>query len=213
MGAVVTAPEPQEVTTMTETVAPATEEKAEVQEEQLQEVVQEETPSLEDVAKADTVGEQVAPALLARVEVLEKEKDAMREQLEKAQQAAQKERDLRERREWLEKARAMPAVPVKADELAEKFHSLAKADAELAAWFEAALQAVDAQLRDSGLFVETGTSKEPGEETIIEKAERLKAEGKYETFKDALLDLSAQGGWNYLRERRQALTMSGLKED
>jgi hypothetical protein len=174
---------------------------------QEEEVTQEETVvEVEPVEKQDTVADAVAPEVTEALAELQKANDAMRQRLEKAEQVATAERDKRERREWLEKARAVSCVPVKADELAEQLHYLAKTDDERAEWWVAALKAVSEQLRDAGLFAEAGTSQTPDEgATLIEKAEALVKEGKAEDVREALLQLPADEAADYLRSRRKAL--------
>lgn len=191
-----------------------TPEEAEMSEEQViveeQEVVEDAqvdvTPEdgVEDapqtVEKADTVANHVDEVTKAKLD------DAL-VRLQKTEELLAKEQERRERAEWLQKASVIVAIPVKADELADKLYAVAKHDLELAEWFTEALKAADAQAQEAGLFKERGTSQEGGESQDLDAACKMAVEkGEFENYGDAFVALSADPRFaGYLRDRRRTM--------
>lgn len=177
----------------------------EVQQELAKQAETEPDPDPEPIDKPGNDGADQTAALEKafndRLQTIEK---AHKDKIEALAVELEKAKDERERREWLEKAQSMPAVPVKAEELAEKLHALAKSDGDLAGWFEATLKAVDAQLRDAGLYKEVGTSQEGEELSLVEKATKLAKEQDI-PLKEALLQVNPEEGYDYLRQRRKTM--------
>lgn len=190
--------EQEEVAKMSEKVAPKTEEVEEQGAEPVE--ARQEEPTVE-VEKADTVAQRLPAEMQIRMEELMKESVELKERLEKAEQIAQAERDLRERREWLEKAQAVAAGPAKPEELAEKLHTLAKSDGEAAEWFLKQFEATGQMLKDAGAWAEVGTSQEPEVLTMLEKVDKGVAEGK--SVQEVIATLSADEQRAYLRESRK----------
>lgn len=141
--------------------------------------------------------EAATQATLARLEKAEQE-------LEKARESARQERDARQRVTYIEKARELQYLGVNADDLGGILHRLAKADQvaniEKAEDAEdrqtdmdkvySILKAADEQLKLAGFFKEAGTTKNPGEMDLIDKAAALVEKGDYASLKEALLAVS-----------------------
>ena len=84
------------------------------------------------------------------------------------------------------------ALPVKPDEYAEKFYALAEKDADLAKWFMAKFDTLNAQLAQSALFSQfSRENAATGEETIDTLTAKIHAE-KFKSdptkYKDALTE-------------------------
>lgn len=118
--------------------------------------------------------------------------------LEKAEQVAAQERELRERREWLIKSEGY-TLPIPAEELADYLYWLNKQDSGRAEWLQGLLKAVSAQLQDAALFTESGTSRAPDLVDEVAKAMREKDP------RNALLNISPQAAQKYLAERHREL--------
>ena len=156
-----------------------------------------------------------------RIEALEKAQDEARVELEKAakraedaEKVAQHERDLRERREYLERAQGYAALPAKADELAEYLRWAHGADPDKAEYIEDLLKAADGAMVASGVFNEIGTSATDDESPFMTKvnqraveirksdADLSEAEAFTKAFKEVGASDRAAAG-NYVNERQQ----------
>jgi len=136
--------------------------------------------------------------LQSQIEAFQKSQEALQERLEKAEKEAATEREARERQEYIEKAKSFASLPAKPQELGEYLMFVAKSDEKRYEWVEAFLKAVDAQLAEAGIYQEFGTSKEGEEETLLEKAKKLAAEGENVSIKDALLQLKGSEAEEYV---------------
>jgi len=116
---------------------------------------------------------------------LKKSADEDRKKLKELEKAA-KERDAEDRRKsYLEKAKDLPHVPGKPEDLGGLLSDIAGHDPKLADKAEALFKSIDAAVSKGDLFSESGSSAEgnaPGSAygKLLEKAEQLrqKAEGK-----------------------------------
>lgn len=157
-----------------------------------------------------------------RIEALEKAQDEARVALEKAakraedaEKVAQHERDLREQREFLEKAQGYAALPAKADELADYLRWAHGADPDKAEYIEGLLKAADGAMVESGVFNEVGTSATAGESPFMTKVNQRAVEirksdvglSEAEAFTQAFKEVGASdraAAENYVNERQQA---------
>jgi hypothetical protein len=140
---------------------------------------------------------QLPPEVVAQLEELKKQNESFATELQKA-------RDEATRRDWLEKARGVSALPVKAEELADQLVFLAKSDAARADWWMNTLSAVANQLQDGGLFAETGTSTVPEGTNPLENEALIKGDNM-ESIRASLLSVSPDKAAQYLKDRRRAL--------
>ncbi len=86
--------------------------------------------------------------------------DALAVRLEKAEVELAKAQGEKERAVWLQKAQTYSYMPVASTDLAEQLQYLAKAAPTRAEWWMDVLKACDNMVKDSGLFVEKGTTIE-----------------------------------------------------
>jgi len=118
--------------------------------------------------------------------------------LEKAEQDARNERELREREVYVTKASNLGNFPVPSAELGEQLHWLSKQDEAREQFWTELLKAIQNSLDDAALFVEKGNvlpEADPIEKAITSGAD----------IKQALQSLPPQVAENYIRSMRRQI--------
>lgn len=136
----------------------------------------------------DDVLKNADPAVVAIIEKQRRAAEAAEKRAEEAAKIAEAERDKREAREWVEKASAYKALPVKADELGAALRVVAAAATEEQfATIEKALKAGDVALAES--FKERGRGRNADDESAVaevtKRAQALLAEKQSPTIEQA----------------------------
>ena len=169
-----------------------------------------EEDEVEDAPQEDDVDETDVDDLRKQYDTelteLRKKADDLNKALEEAQDQGEQQRDERALHDEIEKARSYTAVSAETEEVAKMAHYLRTNDEELATWFDGFVETVNKQLEESKLFDEFGHSvieEEPDE--LLEKAEKLVAEGDFENLKEALLSIDESVQKQAIAEKRMAI--------
>jgi hypothetical protein len=171
---------------------PAVDETAVVAPEPEPEVVPEPVAKQEPTPVTNTQTE----AFMAENEVIAKaDFDALAVRLEKAEAELAKSQGEKERAVWLQKAQTYSYMPVSSTDLAEQLQYLAKAAPTRAEWWMDVLKACDNMVKDSGLFVEKGTT--------IEAEDAVSKVVKSDNPRDAALNMPRAEAEAYLRDVRR----------
>jgi len=118
--------------------------------------------------------------------------------LAKAEAIAESARDTSALQAAIVKAGELVALPINATDLGTNLHKLAKADPELAKYFEAVLKASDKLLLDLGIYGERGTSN------VAETTDPILKAAQSADPRAALLALSPREANEYLAKRQAA---------
>lgn len=102
---------------------------------------------------------------------------------------------------YLEKARELPALPVRAEDLAKHLAVIEKAGKETAEYMVALLKAVNAAIVDGGLFKEFGTTQ--AEANLVEKSSVLIKSGKKDEVVKMLLDMPESEQLAFIEDMRK----------
>jgi len=158
--------------------------------------------------------EVVEPDLTGQIEALQKAQEDLKQELVKARQIAEEERETRIQNEYLEKAVTFAAVGAPKEQIAKVLRACDEMGEEVAKTIEDILKTADAAMRQSGVYEEVGTAEveESGFMAGVEKMAKKLAEGdpklsKAEAFAAAYKSMSAQdseGAQEYVEERREA---------
>jgi len=164
----------------------------------------------EPVVEADVAEAKLEVA--ERIEVLTKANETLLSRLEKAEKAFAIERDAREKAEYVEKAKVFKSVPAKIEELAEQLHFLYKTDEKRGEYWYSLLKAVDAQMKDGGIFTEVGSDENvaAGDGDLVAKIEKIAEKGTIEDVRKALFEMGSDAAYDYLADRR--LAIKGVKK-
>ncbi len=102
---------------------------------------------------------------------------------------------------YLEKARELCALPIKAEDLAKHLAVIEKAGKETAEYMVALLKAVNATIVDGGLFKEFGTTQ--AETNLVEKSSALIKSGKKDEVVKMLLDMPENEQLAFIEDMRK----------
>lgn len=164
------------------------------------------TPEPEPVVKTDVEPDQTPsePDWKSEFEKIAKAQETLVDRLEKAEADAAKERDARERIDFVQKAAVFNKMPVAAEKLADELMFLSKGGKDHYDFWYGLLSAVDKTLKDGNIFVEIGKSSDntipavKNYEDIVELAKN----GEPKDIREALLKLGKREGDSYLKSRR-----------
>jgi len=161
---------------------------------------------------------EVASEMAGEHEALAKANADLQLQIAKAQETAAKaisdaeevrkamaiEIDRRETQIYFEKASAFGRFPISAKELGEQLRFVYKQDANRGDFWTGLLKAVDAQMEDSGLFFETGTTESDEADSL---AKILKMTDPKD-IRDAYLNVPSKEATRIIKERRRMVKTS-----
>lgn len=169
------------------------------------------------VAKAasESPEDEIAKAMDGLPEPLRKHFTEQAEELRKAREVAEAERDTRLNAEYLAKARSFEALGEKPEELAPTLRKLADLDADLYVEVERLLKAANAQAEASdGLFKAIGASNAPDEGSAHGRLDAIAkakvSDGSAPDYASALAKAAEENPDLYAAHRRESIT--GSKE-
>jgi hypothetical protein len=188
------------------------EEKIEEQEQvdvsaELNKAIEEAQTELEKTFKAKE--EELTKAFEAKSEALAKALEDAETDAGEFRTLAARERETRQRREFIEKAKAYDSLPIASDELGDYLYELSKwdegANVELAksedhkeednqdrlGWLESVLKATNEQIKESKFYVEAGSSHIPdsGGDDLVALAKEIQKETPELNLAEAMLKI------------------------
>jgi len=134
----------------------------------------------------------------AQYDLLSGTVDDLKTRLAKAEALAETARDQQALNESIAKAQELAALPINPTELGTNLWKLAKADAQLAIYFDAVLKASDRLLWDLGIFGERGTDK------VADQTDPVLKAAQSANPREALLNLNKRDAAKYVAMRQAA---------